>query len=1030
MSERILKALMQLFAIIARPESNPEDRRLVVESFLKQQLNLELVEEYLLVYDEYYEIHQKRPSSSQKSKKKTSSSSVKVLRICTAINEELKQKQKAVVLLNLLEFIKTENEFDISEQELMFVETVAETFHITLKEFGELKDFVFSTFADVPECDNILIIDDKRGYYLPQIRHIYWESIIGQLRILHISFSNMLIVRYFGDNEMYLNGQLLKKHKIHILSSGASIRNSLIKPIYYSDIVSTFNTDNTKTKIDFDVKDIKYYFKNGKVGLQKISFSEDSGKLIGIMGASGTGKTTLLSVLNGSTKPSEGGVFINGIDIYNDKNKIEGLIGYVSQDDLLMEELTVFQNLYYNAKLCFGDYSEFQIIRTVLRILQNLGLYEIRDNKVGSPLNKNISGGQRKRLNIALELIREPAVLFLDEPTSGLSSRDSENILDLLKELALKGKLVFIVIHQPSSDIFKMFDKLMILDKGGYLIYNGDPVESIIYFKSRIHQADWNESECHVCGNVNPEQIFNIVESQVVDEYGNTTRTRKISPKEWGDYYNQLTASAESTKTEVVGEKILPDISFKIPNKFRQFLVFVKRDVLSKFANTQYLAINIFETPLLAFLLSYIIKFYNVDAANEVGYIFSENSNMPVYMFMSVIVGLFIGLTVSAEEIIKDSKILKRESFLNLSRSSYLLSKVAILLTISAFQALLFVLVGNSILHLKGMYFAYWLALFTTWSFANMLGLNISDGFKTSVTIYILIPFLIIPQIILSGVIVKFDKLNPSITSPNSIPFYGEMITSRWAYEALAVNQFVNNEYEQNLYAFEKIMSYAEFKKNFWVRTLDNKAISCEKNILIPTKKRQAIKDLALLKTEISKELQINNSVNLEGLENLVINKVTPVQLAKVRAYLDQLGKYYLRRYNAANKEKDLFITNLQKTKEDKDKFLETKRNYFNESVEDFVRNANDFVRIVEYEGQLYQKNDPIFQDPEGIFLKAHFYAPQKRFFTVLVDTYWVNIIVIWTMIISLYVTLYFRAIYKGFEWAENISGRFLKKKE
>ena len=157
-------------------------------------------------------------------------------------------------------------------------------------------------------------------------------------------------------------------------------------------------------------------------------------------------------------------------------------------------------------------------------------MFEIKDIQVGSPLNKKISGGQRKRLNIALELIREPAVLFLDEPTSGLSSRDSENILDLLKELSLKGKLVFIVIHQPSSEIFKMFDRLLILDTGGYLIYNGDPVDSIIYFKSRVHHANWNESECHSCGNVNPEQIFNIVESSVIDEYGKLTDVRKISP--------------------------------------------------------------------------------------------------------------------------------------------------------------------------------------------------------------------------------------------------------------------------------------------------------------------------------------------------------------------------------------------------------------------------------------------------------------------------------------------------------------------
>ncbi len=165
--------------------------------------------------------------------------------------------------------------------------------------------------------------------------------------------------------------------------------------------------------------------------------------------------------------------------------------------------------------------------------MESLGLWESKDLKVGNPIQKVISGGQRKRLNIALELIREPSVLFIDEPTSGLSSRDSENIMDLLKQLTLKGKLVFVVIHQPSSDIFKMFDRLAILDIGGYPIYYGDPVESVIYFKTLSNQVNSDESECHACGNVNPEQIFNIIESKVVDEFGNPTNHRKISPKEW-----------------------------------------------------------------------------------------------------------------------------------------------------------------------------------------------------------------------------------------------------------------------------------------------------------------------------------------------------------------------------------------------------------------------------------------------------------------------------------------------------------------
>ena len=175
-----------------------------------------------------------------------------------------------------------------------------------------------------------------------------------------------------------------------------------------------------------------------------------------------------------------------------------------------------------------------------MRFLFQLDFLKTKDLKVGNPLSKTISGGQRKRLNIALELIREPSILFVDEPTSGLSSNDSEIIMDLLKVLALKGKLIFVVIHQPSSEIYKMFDQLIILDVGGYPIYKGDPVDAVVYFKKLINHVNADESECETCGNVNPEQIFNIIDMKVVDEYGEFTDNRKVSPLEWNKHYQKL----------------------------------------------------------------------------------------------------------------------------------------------------------------------------------------------------------------------------------------------------------------------------------------------------------------------------------------------------------------------------------------------------------------------------------------------------------------------------------------------------------
>ena len=1010
MSEQILKALMELFAIIARPKEstiNGSDRRIVVESYLRRILNQELIDGYLEIFDHFYARHQSLVNS--RGEKRIGPDSVKILRICDQINKELTQKQKLIVLIHLFEFVNSNNA-EISNQEFEFIKTVADSFHIEKEEHDLVRDFTIKETGNCPESNNLLVVSSEEKTAKRNIIHIFSKQFKGELWLFQAISANIYFIKYLGDNELYLNGQLLHPYKVFVFTAGSSIRDHNIKPIYYSDVVTLFMKEQRESKIVFEVKDISYRFRNGTFGLQTMSFVKESGRLVGIMGASGAGKSTLLNVLNGSEKPTTGKILINGVDIHNEKQKIEGIIGHVSQDDLLIEELTVFQNLYYNAKLCFGNYTLEETVAAVEQMLHNLGLYEIKDIQVGTPLNKMISGGQRKRLNIALELIREPAVLFLDEPTSGLSSRDSENIMDLLKELSLKGKLVYVVIHQPSSDIFKMFDELLILDTGGYLIYDGDPIDSIIYFKSKIHYANYNESECHVCGNVNPEQLFNIVESNILDEYGKFTQKRKITPKEWYDYYSEHIKTKETTY-EVPG--FLPKINFKIPNVLKQFIVFVKRDVLAKLANNQYLIINFLEAPVLAFILSFIIKYYNQSETDEIGYTLLGNSNLPVYIFMSVIVAIFMGLTISAEEIIKDRKILKREAFLNLSWMSYLNSKITVLITLSAIQAALFVGVGNSILEIKGMYIHYWIMLFSCWVSANILGLVISDSFKTVVTIYILIPFLVIPQIILSGVIVKYEKLNPSISSPNKIPFYGEIITARWGYEGLAVYQFMENDYMKQFYSLNKWMSIAEFKKYYWVKDLENKIDYIKKYSDKQGEEKKIASYLRLLRNEIAHELANNKYIEFEYLDKLYPEKIDPIVLEAAANYVRRVNKFYIKVYNRANDDRDNIIRSYQKSPEEKEEFINLKRDYYNDRLAEFVENSNETVRIVEYKGKLIQKIDPIYLDPEHNLIKAHFYAPQKKIFGVYYSTFWVNTLVIWLMSLMLYLVLYFRGLKK-----------------
>ncbi|MDP4845535.1 MAG: ATP-binding cassette domain-containing protein [Salibacteraceae bacterium] len=1018
MSEKLLKALMELFAIIAEVDTESEDNksRIVVEQFLKQRLSKDQVVEYLKIYDDYLETHHKVSQKKEGKRKKTAVNSVKVLKICTQINGELEQKQKVFVLLRLVEYINIDN-FP-SEQELEFVDTVSEVFNIPNQELKDIKDFVTCNESNLMDSERVLIINQFANLAdRNHNKHIFHDTLTGNLAVLSVESVNMYALKFFGNQELLLNGQIIAPEKTYILTQGSSIRSTKVTPIYYSDIISTFLSDKSESKIVFAVDNITYRFKGGKIGLHPLNFSEESGKLIGIMGASGSGKSTLLNILNGNYTPFSGAVKINGYDIHHDRDNASGMIGYISQDDLLIEELTVYQNLFLNAKLCFDGLTDDQIKERADDTLKALGLFEIKDIQVGNPMNKKISGGQRKRLNCALELIREPSVLFVDEPTSGLSSRDSENIMDLLKELALKGKLIFVVIHQPSSEIFKMFDKLLILDTGGFPIYLGNPLDAIVYFKTEVNALNPKESECVRCGNVNPEQIFNIIEAKVVDEYGNLTDKRKTSPSEWNKVYLERQDQRVSAE-----EPELPEVEFKTPNVFNQLKVFVTRDVLSKITNKQYLAINLLEAPLLGFILSYFLRYILVDdgaKANE--YVFYSNDNMIVYMFMAVIVALFLGLTVSAEEIFKDQKIRKRESFLHLSNGSYLMSKIGIMFLISAIQMFLFILVGNYILGIQGMLWDYWLILFSLSCFANMLGLNISASFNSAVTIYILIPFLIIPQILFSGVLVKFEKLNPTITSQRIVPIIGEVMASRWAFEALAVNQFKNNEYEKLFFDFDQQMSEANFKKNFWIPAIKakiGKFIEFNKDKESYTRE-EIERDLTTVRQELAKQNLEGLPIEFDNPERFTIDNLNQDLTDELSTYLATINKLYIRQYNANSDAKDQMIRDLQSDEKSKEAFNTLRNDYENESLSDLVTNKNEFNQVTEYDGKLIQRADPVFNIPDGF--RSHFYAPSKQVFGKSVSTKNVNVMVLWLMCIMLAITLYFDGFKKLLDLFSNI---------
>jgi ABC-type multidrug transport system ATPase subunit len=1028
MSEEILKALMQLFAIIAKQDEGVElKERDYVVNFLTQQLNNEAVKEYINLFDQHAGLLDKTEGSDngeQKKKRKLTSvkDSVRILGICKKINKTLTQKQKIVVLVRLYELINADRKF--SEQRMAIINTVAEVFKLTKDEISDIENFVIKNQPEELDIPSILTIHDK-PFTGKNCKHIAAEALDGFIYILQIKSEDLYFLRYTGNEDVYLNGLPIHNRRIYLFASGSSLKLPKGKPVYYTDVVAHFLADSTSIRISYKVENVGYKFKTGDIGLRNISFSEGHGKLVGIMGASGAGKTTLLNVLAGIEKPTTGRVIVNGYDLHDEKEKLEGVIGVIPQDDLLIEELTVFENLYYNAKLCFKDKTEEELVALVEKTLANLGLLERKDLKVGSPLNKMISGGQRKRLNIALELIREPSILFVDEPTSGLSSRDSENVMDLLRELTLKGKLIFVVIHQPSSDIYKMFDNMIILDTGGYMIYYGNPVEAVMYFKRLDMQINSDVGECPVCGNVNPELIFNIIEARVVDEFGRYTPTRKVSPQKWEEFFH------ENIKlTPIPDENAEPPKTLNIPSRLKQFFIYTKRDFMSKISNTQYIILNLLETPILAFILAYVIR-YIADPNSDV-YIFSENENIPIFIFMALIVALFIGLTVSAEEIFKDRKILKREAFLNLSRSSYLFSKIAILVLLSAIQTATFVLIANSILGIRGMYFDYWLVLFSTAVCANLLGLNISATFNSAITIYIVIPLLMIPMMVLSGAMFSFEKLNRAVGSFNRVPLIAEFMPTKWGYEALVVHQYKDNEFQKIFYDIDKVINSANYKISYYIDELEKRVTDLVD--LLPQKdnpevREQITEKVAVLRNSIYKETSFESpSVTFDYLNKLTPDSIDETTIYALFDYLELLKRHYSDIYNTQSQKRDRMIAYL--VKNNRELYEAKKRAYQNESLTDLVRKTFEKNKVVQYGNELVQQNDPIYRDPipRSLFdFRSHFLAPRKHFLGMYFDTFWFNLAIIWLMTIILYITLYYETLKKLIDYFGKIKIPALK---
>jgi ABC-type multidrug transport system ATPase subunit len=501
---------------------------------------------------------------------------------------------------------------------------------------------------------------------------------------------------------------------------------------------------------------------NGKRLIEPVSMTIFPSELVALMGPAGAGKTTLLKAMNGYTKPAEGKVLFNGHSLYDFYDRFRQQLGYVPQDDIVHSQLTVGEALYFSARLR-TDLSDDEIKARTVKVLDQLRMQDKKDTLIGSAERKTLSGGQRKRVNIALELINDTPVLFLDEPTSGLSSYDAESVIELLKELSKQGKTIITTIHQPSVHIYKQFDDLIMVNrdtggKTGSMVYFGPAYPDSIEFFNALPPGQAPP------GELSPEMLLSGVAKKKSDEWKQLYAASRYQR----DFVEARSGKQPASSTEKTGGD-KPKRHFDLT----QWFALVRRNYKVKVRDRAQTAILLLQAPLFAALIA--IVYSPLSAADGFGDLTPKLAGVH---FLMVVAAIWFGTNNAARDIVGEWTVYKRERMVTLKLVSYVFSKLAVLFALSLFQCVSLLGIVYLALHLKSNFGYDLLVLVISAMVGTGLGLCISAFSKTTESAIALLPIVLLPVIALGG------GMRPVYQIPGQFRWITDVIPSRWAFEA------------------------------------------------------------------------------------------------------------------------------------------------------------------------------------------------------------------------------------------------------
>jgi ABC-type multidrug transport system ATPase subunit len=532
-----------------------------------------------------------------------------------------------------------------------------------------------------------------------------------------------------------------------------------------------------------------------KFGLHDIHLENRAGDLVCIMGPSGCGKTTLLRTMAGYVEPEDSSKLrFNGHSLGAHFDLFKNHLGYVTQEDVLIERLTVWENMRYYGRIKAPHLDEAERERRIEKVLREVGLLDKRNEQVGSPEEKILSGGEKRRLNIALELISDTDVLFLDEPTSGLSSFDSLKIVQMLAHLSQLGKIIYVVIHQPSPELYLHFSHLLLLDRGGYQAYFGKTSRAFDYFGKYASGRPLRS----------PDDLLEVLEAvrqtpdgELIydeDEHGQLVPMRVKSPRQWAEEHRQRreVAPAGADAPDHDEGRLPAAVRYGRDERRVQFLALFMRNWKNKFRDRFSVIFSLALPVVLALAIGVVMRYKPLVGA----YDYAQNIHLPKFLFLTVIIFLFLAVSNAINEIFKDQIFLGKERLIAYDKGHYLVSKISVLAFMALYQIVLYSLIAFAVLGIpivlwhEGHLYARLFLKFVAYSFIGSLSMTaltlyLSTYIRSEKAAFLAVPLLIVPQIIFGGMFLKYNELNVlSFLNPRRpVPLLCDSIHARWMLE-------------------------------------------------------------------------------------------------------------------------------------------------------------------------------------------------------------------------------------------------------